>query len=490
MVRAAGLLAAAAAAIGAGGWSATPAHAQAGDLCLAADAPPIDAPPHRLRFGTTPLAAGSILPTTLVPEDPAAGLAAVQRLRPGRRQLIMRLNRMFMADGEAGIQRFAAIVDRYAAAGIDSELQVRYHPGPGQEGDMAAWKHFVRRAASILGKRPSVKALTITNEGNFTATPNTSDGSYAGVRQAIVTGMVAARHQLDRLGRADVELGFSFAWRWFPDSDAAFWQELGVIGNPAFRRAVDYVGLQIYPHLVVPPAPRPGRSAGDEVIEALTLLRNCYMPKAGLGPDVELWVTENGYVTNLTGTEASQDAALATTLEAVHRYSATLGITDYRWFNLRDNNTTGPDLFDAVGLLRDDYSEKPAFARFRSAIDQLGTDRPPRLRCRGRVATLIGTPNPDRIRGSIGPDVIATRGGRDKIVSAGGDDLVCAGKGGDSVRAGRGADTVLGQKGRDRVRGGPGPDLLIGATGRDRLAGGLGRDRCRGGQGRDASPSC
>jgi RTX calcium-binding nonapeptide repeat (4 copies) len=485
---AAALLAASLAVLLIPGWSSTPAHAQAGDLCLAADPPPVEAPSHRLRFGTTPLAAGSILPTTLVPEDPAAGLAAVQRLRPGRRQLVMRLNRMFMADGEAGIRRFAAIVDRYAAAGIDSELQVRYHPGPGQEGDMAAWERFVRRAASILGKRPSVKALTITNEGNFTATPNTSDGSYPGIRQAIVTGMVAARDQLDRMGRPDVELGFSFAWRWLPESDAAFWQELGVIGTPAFRRAVDYVGLQVYPHLVVPPAPLPGRSAGDEVIEALTLLRSCYMPKAGLGPGVELWVTENGYVTNLGRTEGSQDAALATTLEAVHRYSGTLGITDYRWFNLRDNNTTGPDLFDAVGLLRDDYSEKPAFARFRSAIEHLGTDRPPRLKCRGRIATLVGTPKADRIKGSIGPDVIATRGGRDTIVAAAGDDVVCSGKGPDRIRTGRGADKVLGQQGRDRIRGGPGPDLLLGGPGRDRIAGGPGRDRCPGG--REAAARC
>jgi hypothetical protein len=478
--------AAAGAALGAASLSAAPANAQADDLCLTAAAPPVDAPPHRLRFGTTPLAAGSILPTTLVPEDPAAGLAAVRRLRPGRRQLVMRLNRMFMADGEAGIRRFAAIVDRYAVAGMDSELQVRYHPGPGQEGDMAAWEQFVRQAASILGRRPSVKALTITNEGNFTATPNTSDGSYPGVRQAIVSGMVAARNQLDRIGRPDVELGFSFAWRWFPDSDAAFWRELGAIGNPAFRRAVDYVGLQIYPHLVVPPAPLPGRSAGDEVIEALTLLRNCYMPRAGLGPGVELWVTENGYVTNLGRTEAGQEAALASTLDAVHRYSGTLGITDYRWFNLRDNNSTGPDLFDAVGLLRDDYSEKPAFARLRAAIEQFGTDRPPRLRCRGRVATLVGTPKADRIRGSVGPDVIATRGGRDRIVSVAGDDVICSGRGPDRIRSGRGKDKVLGQKGRDLISGGPGSDLLIGGSRRDRIAGGPGRDRC---PGRGAAPA-
>ena len=43
-------------------------------------------------------------------------------------------------------------------------------------------------------------------------------------------------------------------------------------------------------------------------------------------------------------------------------------MTDYRWFNLRDNNSDGADLFSAVGLLRDDYSRKPAFASYRRAI--------------------------------------------------------------------------------------------------------------------------
>ncbi len=59
------------------------------------------------------------------------------------------------------------------------------------------------------------------------------------------------------------------------------------------------------------------------------------------------------------------------------RYSGTLGVTDYRYFNLRDNNSAGPDLFDAVGLLRDDYSRKPAFGVFRHAIAGFGEKRLP-----------------------------------------------------------------------------------------------------------------
>ena len=124
--------------------------------------------------------------------------------------------------------------------------------------------------------------------------------------------------------------------------------------------------------LVWPPAPLPGRSAGQETVEALTLLRDCYMPKASLGREVALWVSENGYATNLGRTEAQQIADLRSTIEDVRAWSGTLGVTDYRYFNLRDNRSAGTDLFDAVGLLRDDYSEKPAFAGYRSFISRYG----------------------------------------------------------------------------------------------------------------------
>ena len=322
---------------------------------------------------------------------------------------------------------------------------------------MAAWADYVRTAVRILGRHPSVKALTVTNEANFPVSPNTSDGSFPGVLQAIVTGVSAARKQLDRMGRPDVELGFSFAWRWLPTADAQFWQQLGSLATPEFRRALDYVGLQIYPGLVFPPASTP-QAAGDDTIEALTLLRDCYMPLAGFGSRVHLWVTENGYATNLGRTEAAQDVALGSTLDAAHRYSGTLGVTDYRWFNLRDNLSSGTDLFDAVGLLRDDYSEKPAFSAYRSEIEGLGTDRPKRIRCAGRIATVVGTPGRDVLRGAVAPDVIATEGGRDRISGGQGNDRICAGAGSDVISGGRGRDTLVGGRGADRIRGGAGRD--------------------------------
>jgi hypothetical protein len=360
--------------------AAAPAPAQQGDPnCFTADPPPVTKPAHAVRFGITPGAAGSVggAQGPVAPEDEGQALAALRDLRPGGRALVMRLNRLFWADGDEGIARFAGLVDKYAAAGFQVESQVRYHPPEGKEGDIAAWEEYVRAVVRSLARRPALTALSITNEGNFDGSQNTSDGAYAGVVDALVRGMIVARAQLDAMGRRDVQLGFSVMWRWRPDRDRAFWEEIGAKASPEFRAALDYVGLQIYPGLVWPPSPRPGVPAGDEVIEAMTLLRHCYMPKAKLGFEVDTWVSENGYATNLGRTEESQAQSLASTLDAVAKWSGELGISDYRYFNLRDNDSDGQDLFAAVGLLRDDYSRKPAFDVFRGLVERHGTEAPP-----------------------------------------------------------------------------------------------------------------
>jgi hypothetical protein len=352
-----------------------PADAPAqGGGCLQADPPPLDEPAHRLRFGTTPQLAGTVggAQGEVAPEDPAAALVALERLQPPRRTLVIRLNRLFMSDGRAGIRRFVKLARRYSRAGFAVESQVRYHPTAAQEGRMGLWRRFVRRATAALARNPALVALTITNEVNLPISENTSDGGYERALDAITLGIPAAQRALRRSHRGDVDLGFSYAWRYLPDSDADFWSGIGERATPRFLRATDYVGVQLYPGLFWPPAPIPGRTAGDETLEALTLVRDCYMPMAQLGGGVELWVTENGYTTGLGRSEASQVTDLTATVEDVHEYSGTLNVTDYRYFNLRDNRANGTDLFDNVGLLRPDYSRKPAFGTQKELIRRLG----------------------------------------------------------------------------------------------------------------------
>ena len=114
----------------------------------------------------------------------------------------------------------------------------------------------------------------------------------------------------------------------------------------------------------------------------------------------------------------------------------------------------------------------------------------PVYKCAGKVATKVGTPGRDRIRGTNKRDIIVGLGGNDTIDGRGGHDLICAGPGHDLVIGGTGRDRLYGQGGRDRLYGGPGPDLLFGQRGNDRLNGGVGVDTCHQGPGAGLKVSC
>lgn len=341
--------------------------------CFTADPPAIDEPAHPLRFGTSPEAAGTVGSSQgeVDPVDVDAQDAALNRLEPPRRTLVIRLSRMFMSDGRQAIASLARRARHFTKQGFKVEAQVRYHPNEEQEGRMGLWREFVRQAVRKLGRNDDLVALTITNEVNLPLSPNTSDGAFEKAVKAILVGLPTARHTLHAIGREDVALGFSYAYRYVPEEDNKFWQRLGDEGTPRFRRAVDYVGLQLYPGLFWPPT-LVTQTAGEATVEAMTLLRQCWMPRAKLEDSARIWITENGYATNLGHTEERQQAELADTVERVHEYSGELGVTDYRYFNFRDNRPNGTDLFDDVGLLRSDYSRKPAFGTYRELVGDLG----------------------------------------------------------------------------------------------------------------------
>ena len=288
---------------------------------------------------------------------------------------MLRVNRLFWADGEDGIKRFQAIVARHDAAGFDSELQVRYHPAAGDEGNLDKWKAYVRHVVDVFGADRHVVAMTITNEVNLNISQNTSDGAYSGARDALIQGIEAARDEADRIGRHDLPFGFTYAYRWQPGSDKAFWDAIGA-GGAAFRAALGFVGVDIYPGTFYPPAIAPTSSPGHEMVVGLATVRQCYMANAGLPASVPIWVTENGYQSGASNDDAGQAAALQDMVGSMVSVAGTYGVTDYRWFNLRDNQTGSSALFDTTGLLHDDYSKKPAFAALRELIAKDGAAAP------------------------------------------------------------------------------------------------------------------
>jgi hypothetical protein len=336
-----------------------------------------------LRFGVDPGLAGTVggVQLSSVPDNPARDLQALEALRPPGRELVLRLNRLFWSDGAAGIASFERTVSTDTRDGFEVELQVRYHPPSGEAGDIAAWDAYVRRVVDAFGPNPRVVAMTITNEVNVPVSPNTSDGSFADADQALVSGIEAAHAEAVSRGYRQLRFGFTYAYRFSPSGDAAMFQYLGSHGGAAFRRALGFVGLDFYPGSFYPPVMAPGDTYRAEMAQALGVVRDCLAPMAGIGAGVPIWLTENGVPTGVLS-DAQQASALAQLVRAAYAYSGTFNVTDYRWFNLRDAVSSGPETlsgltFASDGLLRSDYTRKPSFGDYRSLIAQLGAHAPP-----------------------------------------------------------------------------------------------------------------
>jgi Tol biopolymer transport system component len=149
-------------------------------------------------------------------------------------------------------------------------------------------------------------------------------------------------------------------------------------------------------------------------------------------------------------------------------------------FDSRATNLSGADGDEVADV----FLRRPVYAK-----------EPALLRCAGRIATIVGTPGRDSIKGTKSKDVIVALGGDDTIHSYTKADVICAGPGRDDVDAGDngeggGSDLVMAGPGADRVLLGPelgrafgesGNDLLLGSKGGDALYGGPGNDTLRGG---------
>jgi Ca2+-binding RTX toxin-like protein len=80
-------------------------------------------------------------------------------------------------------------------------------------------------------------------------------------------------------------------------------------------------------------------------------------------------------------------------------------------------------------------------------------------KCKGKLATIVGSTKKDKLKGSKFADVIHTLGGKDRVNAKRGKDIVCGGKGKDKLKGGGGRDKLFGQGGRDKLDGGAGRDI-------------------------------
>src|SRR3954470_12764244 len=331
-----------------------------------------------LRVGITPRVQAGQFGTPAAPakpEDVPKTMAALARLEPPGGPLVVRLNRFFWADGEAAFRQFLAEAQRYSDAGYLVELQVRYKPSAQQEGDMAAWTKHVRDVVDRFGVISGLVGLQITNEVNFDFSADSSDGAYKGGKDALIQGVIAAKDEAVKKGLTRLEIGFNWAYRYDPAHEQQFWDYLKTNGGKSFVAALDWVGIDAYPGTVFPPAEATPDDYRDGMVNALSSFR-CSLRAAAIPDSVPIHIEENGWPTFGSRREDMQAQVADQMIRAASDFRGTYNVSDYRWFNLRDANTSDPAIAQHFGLLRDDYSEKPAFATVAKLYAELGRKFP------------------------------------------------------------------------------------------------------------------
>ncbi|MEA2645387.1 MAG: hypothetical protein QOE92_470 [Chloroflexota bacterium] len=339
-----------------------------GDLGQSVDGPRPPGP--GMRFGIYPggPAGQLVLPAGATPESQAAIDAALDELRPPGGPFVVHLYRSYTGTGtDAEEEAVAAgLVSHYTGLGYEVEYVLRYKVAGG--GDVPAYVAWVRDVVHRYGANPGVIGFQVTNEVNFTISGDSSDGTFTGGRDALIQGVEAAKAQVLADGYGQVGIGFNWFYRSDPSNEDDFWTYLHDHGGPEFAAALDWVGLDAYPGTFFPPAP--GTETGA-IINALTVLRDCFLPQAGISDNIDIHVQENGWPTGPGRTEADQAASLQTMVNDFDLLRRKHHVTDYRWFDLRDADSASPNFQQQYGIMDDAYQPKPAFFAYRDLVHAL-----------------------------------------------------------------------------------------------------------------------
>ncbi|HEX3833215.1 MAG TPA: hypothetical protein VHW04_14660 [Solirubrobacteraceae bacterium] len=324
----------------------------------------------KLHFGIYPWAgAGTVNPADpQVPDDPALALAAVKALK-GAHTLTVHLYGQYTGTDSSEADTLLSDAKWWSDNGLRVEMVLRYRPARSELA--AGYVPWVQSIATRLAALPGLAALQIGNEPNNTTSAAAGDGAYPGAINAIAHGVPTARKALVAAGRSDVKVGFNWAAGNSPCTTEPMWSQLKAAGGSAFTSSVGWVGIDVYPGTWSAPSQTTFPTASlvnATITDSLRCLRTRHMVTAGLPTSVSITVAETGYPTDADRSEATQAAVLQQTIASVESVRAKYGVTDLRWFSLRDANTASGQLENGYGLLHDDYSPKPAFAAYQEII--------------------------------------------------------------------------------------------------------------------------
>jgi hypothetical protein len=139
--------------------------------------------------------------------------------------------------------------------------------------------------------------------------------------------------------------------------------------DSSFLNALDYVGLNMYIDVGEPLV-----GEVEEAVEAsLSHFRNVILRAAGIPANIPLHICENGWPTGPNRFYTRQADILEGIVRKVYKLRNELNITHFGLFSLRDADTANPEIRRQFGIMRDDYTPKPAFEVYRRLIQELGS---------------------------------------------------------------------------------------------------------------------
>lgn len=303
-------------------------------------------------------------------DDPARIEQALTKLQGHSSPFLVRAYYQFSDPGSPpkGLKRNPENVDRYLHDGRLLDLVLKFQSSIG---DVDGYLDYVRDHIREYGAR--LYSVQITEEANFAHGPDCIDGPYPRVREALVQGVIAAKRESQRLGLS-VKVGFNSTPTFGPAEE--FWTAIGTLGGKAFVDSLDYVGLDFFPDVFRPVATdgEPGDLRAS-VVGVLTAMRQNWLPATGIPASVPIHIAEHGWPTGPGRSIEQQSVVLEKVLRTIHEIREQLNIGRYTLFSLRDTDSSAEhenDTFYHFGILRDDYSPKPAFETYRKLVEEFG----------------------------------------------------------------------------------------------------------------------
>jgi hypothetical protein len=299
------------------------------------------------------------------PYDAARAGAALAQLQPPGAPFVVRAYGVYHGKGRvANITPpgYLNLLDR----GRVLEYALAYRS---PDGDVSDWVQVVRSTIEQLG--PRLSAMQIAEEPNNPDPATGGDGASPGVMEAVVEGVLAAKEETAARGLS-IAVGVNATPSFIPSDP--HWPTLMQRGGPAFLAALDYVGLDFFPD-VFRPLPTPDfRTAVEAVVGHFRRT----LTAVGIPESLPIRITENGWPTGPGRSPERQAEVLEAIIRAIHDLRERLNVTHYELFALRDAGSGASAALSEWGLLRADYSPKPAFETYRRLIaEYAGSHEPP-----------------------------------------------------------------------------------------------------------------